>query len=106
MAKTKHGWDWGTFNPDTCGEFVVGNKMAGGKFIVNSCHRMKKSARAKFRSQARAAAGIKGLLVQLRDKSSGKILNEKKITAKPKAKRKKASAKKKGPMALLKRFRW
>ena len=107
MAKAKHGWDWGRFDPARCGEFVVGAKMVGGKFTVNSCHRTKAAARKALRAQARAVSSVKGLLVQLRDKSSGKILTEKSIAAKPKKKRAKKTKKaRKGPMGLIDRFRW
>ena len=105
MAKSKRGWDWGRFDPSTCGEFVVGHKMIGGKFTVYSCHRKKQTARLRLRAQARVVAGVKGLLVQLRDKSSGKIIDEKKIVAKPKRKTSKPKTKK-GPKGLMARFKW
>lgn len=102
--KKKHGWDWGKFNPERCGEFVVGNRMEGARFYVTSCHRTKTAANKRLQAQTRALASVKGLYVQLRDKSSGKIIKETTLTGRPKAKRKKAA--KKGPKGLMDRFKW
>lgn len=101
MAKTKNNWDWGRFNPDRCGEFVVGNRMAGARFYVTSCHRTKASATKRLKVQTRALASVKGLHVQLRDKSSGQIIKDTTIKGMPRTKKK---TPKKAPKGFFGRF--